>query len=84
MSESVFINCIDLPGNESMMALNRIYIRDANVALVVFSKTDKNSMAQAEKWVEELKEYGPSEMIICMCANKSDDTKKFALDYTEC
>ena len=77
------MNCVDLPGNEALIALNRIYIRDANVALVVFSKTDKGSMAHAEKWIDELKTYGPTEMIICLCANKSDEVKKVVIDYTE-
>ena len=77
------MNCVDLPGNEALIALNRIYIRDANVALVVFSKTDKGSMTHAEKWIDELKTYGPTEMIICLCANKSDEDKKVVIDYTE-
>ena len=37
----------------------------------------------AEKWVEELKNYGPTEMIICMCANKMDQVQGQTVDFQE-
>ena len=44
LDKEVFFNCFDLPGKESLMALNRIYIRDANIALIVYSRTCQDSM----------------------------------------
>ena len=54
VNEIVNLNCYDLPGKDVYIALNRIYIRDANVALIVFDKTKRKSLDQAEKWIEEL------------------------------
>ena len=66
----------DLPGMDSLMGLNRMYLRDANIALVVYDVTNKESMTKAETWIEELKSTGPSEMLICICGNKMEDGKR--------
>ena len=55
------------------MGLNRMYLRDANIALVVYDVTNKESVAKAETWIQELKSTGPSEMLICICGNKMED-----------
>ena len=38
----------DLPGKEAMAALNRMYLRDANAAIIVYDVTDKESLAYAQ------------------------------------
>jgi len=54
------------------MALNRMYIRDAHAAIVVYDITNENSLEQAEKWIEEIKEAAPTEVIIALAGNKMD------------
>ena len=34
----------DLPGNEAHMSINRMYLRDANVAMIVYDVTKQNSL----------------------------------------
>ena len=61
------LEIFDIPGTESMMVLNRMYLRDTNAALVCYDTTDASSLAEAEKWVNEIKEYAPSECIMACC-----------------
>ncbi len=62
----------DLPGEESFLALNRMYLRDANVALVVYDVSKKDSLDQAKVWIDELKNTCPSELLVVLCGNKMD------------
>lgn len=64
--------CFDLPGRASFMGLNRMYLRDAHIALVVYDVTNQDSLQVASEWIEELKNTAPSELLICMCGNKVD------------
>ena len=50
-----------------------MYLRDANVAMVVYDVTDEQSLTKAETWLEELRNTAPSEMLICLCGNKMDE-----------
>ena len=73
----------DLPGKESMMGLNRMYLRDANVALIVYDVTKPATLTAAEVWIEELKNTAPSELLICLCGNKVDAPTPHAVPLTE-
>ena len=57
---------------DAHIGLNRMYLRDANVAIVVYDVTSEESLAKAETWLEELRNTAPSEMLICLCGNKMD------------
>ena len=57
---------------DAHIGLNRMYLRDANVAMVVYDVTNEESLAKAETWLEELRNTAPSEMLICLCGNKMD------------
>jgi GTPase SAR1 family protein len=61
-----------VPGDEKFMALNRMYLRDTNAALIVYDVTNPESLKQAEKWVTELKEYAPSEIVLACCGTHLD------------
>jgi GTPase SAR1 family protein len=54
------------------MALNRMYIRDAHAAIVTYDVTKEESLVTAEKWIEEVKEAGPTQMIMVMAGNKME------------
>ena len=62
----------DLPGKSSFVALNRMYIRDANVAIIIYDVTDAESLESVDKWIDELKETAPTEIIIALAGNKKD------------
>ena len=59
------------------MALNRMYVRDAHAAIIVYDVTNAESFEIAEKWVEEVKEAAPTECLMVLVGNKMDaDPKK--------
>ena len=62
----------DLPGKSSFVPLNRMYIRDANVALIMYDVTDASSLESVDQWIEELKENAPTELIIALAGTKKD------------
>ena len=53
------------------MALNRMYIRDTNAVIVCYDVT-KNSLQDAQLWVDEIKEVAPTELVIALVGTKSD------------
>ena len=62
----------DIPGNEQTMALNRMYYRDAHAAVVLYDVTKEDSLEHAERWIEELREAAPTELIIVLAGNKME------------
>lgn len=66
------LTVFDLPGKEMHMGLNRMYLRDTNAALIVFDKTNKQSLEKAEEWIYELDQSGPSDLLIMLAGTKSD------------
>ena len=49
-----------------------MYIRDAHAAIVTYDVTKEESLVTAEKWIEEVKEAGPTQMIMVMAGNKME------------
>ena len=49
-----------------------IYFRDAAAAICVFDITSKQTLDNAEGWINDLKNYAPSHIIIALAGNKSD------------
>ena len=62
----------DLPGKENLMGLNKMYLRDANIALIVYDVMNKDSVDSIKLWQEELQNAAPSEVIVALCGNKLD------------
>ncbi len=73
----------DLPGKSSFVALNRMYIRDANVALIMYDVNDVSSLESVDQWIEELKENAPTELIIALAGNKKDASGSHAVSLQD-
>ena len=73
----------DLPGKSSFVALNRMYIRDANVALIMYDVNDASSLESVDHWIEELKENAPTELIIALAGNKKDASGSHAVSLQD-
>ena len=54
------------------MGLSKMYLRDTNAALVVYDVNDSDSLKAAEKWIVELEETAPSEIVIALAGTKRD------------
>ena len=63
----------DTAGQEKFRAVNKIFMKNTQIALIVYSITDKNSFEQLKFWIEQVKEINKNEKIIFgIAANKSD------------
>ena len=62
----------DLPGKESFIGLSRMYLRDTNAALIIYDVNDAQSLESAEKWLSELRDTAPSEIMIALAGSKRD------------
>ena len=69
----------DLPGQDQFLPLNRMYLRDANIALIVYDVTDPESLKKAEILITELKNSCPSELLMVLCGNKMDAAAPHAI-----
>ena len=76
LNQEVNLELYDLPGQERYMVLNRMYLRDTNAAMVVYDITNRESLDQADTWINELREVAPDQCIIAACGNKMDSTNK--------
>ena len=54
------------------MGLSRMYLRDTNLAIVVYDVAKRESLEKAEMWIQELRSSGPSEILIALAGNKME------------
>lgn len=62
----------DTAGQERFRTLIPSYIRDCDVAVVVYDITDRKSFANTQRWIEDVKEERGSDVIIALVGNKID------------
>ena len=62
----------DTAGQEKFKSLIPMYIRDANIILVVYDITNKDSFAHTEHWVNETKDLKREDAIFVLVGNKID------------
>ncbi|VEU20002.1 DEKNAAC100823 [Brettanomyces naardenensis] len=62
----------DTAGQERFRSLIPSYIRDSNVAIVVYDITNKDSFNDVQKWFDYIREERGSDVLIVLVGNKSD------------
>lgn len=65
-------NIWDTAGQEKYHSVAKMYYRDANVAIMAYDITKRDSFNGIKRWYEELKEFGPRDIIIAIAGNKED------------
>jgi small GTP-binding protein len=70
--KSVKFNIWDTAGQERYHSLAKMYLHDANAALLLYDITNKSSFEALKRWYEELKDVAPKNIIIAVCGNKED------------
>ena len=64
----------DTAGQEQYRSLAKIFYQSAAVAILVYDITKKSSFnGIKDYWANEIKKNSPKDIIIALCANKSDD-----------
>jgi len=62
----------DTAGQERFRTLIPSYIRDCDVAVVVYDITNRTSFANTQRWIEDVKEERGGDVIIALVGNKID------------
>ena len=62
----------DTAGQEKFKSLIPMYIRDANIIIVVYDITNKDSFTHTEHWVNETKDLKREDAIFVLVGNKID------------
>ena len=64
----------DTAGQEQYRSLAKIFYQSAAVAILVYDITKKSSFnGIKDYWANEIKKNSPKDIILALCANKSDD-----------
>jgi len=62
----------DTAGQERYRAITSAYYRGAVGALLVYDVTKKETFADVEKWLTELRDHADSKIVIMLTGNKCD------------
>ncbi|XP_054977267.1 ras-related protein Rab-17 [Sorex araneus] len=72
-AEAVRLEIWDTAGQEKYHSVCRLYFRGAHAALLVYDITRKDSLEQAQRWLQELRrESGPHDVLAMLVGNKAD------------
>ena len=65
--------CIyDTPGMEIYSEINRIYLKNIKIVLLIYDITNQNSFENLNKWFRQVKEMNNMDIIFSIVANKCD------------
>lgn len=73
----------DTAGQERFRSLIPSYIRDSNVAVVVYDISNRESFESVAKWCEDVRNERGGNVIICIVGNKSDLVDKRVVSSEE-
>ena len=73
----------DTAGQEKFKSLIPMYIRDANIIIVVYDITNKDSFVHTEHWVNETKDLKREDAIFALVGNKIDLEENRAVTQKE-
>ncbi|KAG7277156.1 hypothetical protein CRUP_022619 [Coryphaenoides rupestris] len=62
----------DTAGQERFHSLAPMYYRGSAAAVIVYDITKLDSFQILKKWVKELKEHGPEDIVVAIAGNKND------------
>ena len=80
---SVRLLLYDTAGQEKFKSLIPMYIRDANIIIVVYDITSKDSFLHTDHWVNETKDLKREDAIFVLVGNKIDLEDKRVLQTKE-
>ncbi|KAM3135964.1 hypothetical protein pb186bvf_011954 [Paramecium bursaria] len=80
-NHEVKLSIWDTAGQEKYNALAPVYYKNADVAIIVYDVTVRETVDKAKKWIRELKQYALKEDIIfVIVGNKSDLAHEIDVD----
>ena len=74
----------DTAGQEKYRSLASMFYKESSAAILVYDITRKESFEQLQEyWVGQVKENGPTNVILALCGNKSDLINEEQVDEGE-
>ena len=74
----------DTAGQERYRALASMFYKEANGVILVYDITSKHSFEQLQEyWYEQIKEQCSNDIVLAICANKSDLSNEERVDEEE-
>ncbi|RZF47397.1 hypothetical protein LSTR_LSTR009136 [Laodelphax striatellus] len=73
----------DTAGQERFRTITSSYYRGAHGIIVVYDCTDQESFNNLKQWLEEIDRYACDNVNKLLVGNKSDQTNKKVVDYTQ-
>ena len=72
---NITLNCEfwDTAGQEKYYSLNRIFFKDARIAIIVYDITKRETFEKIKNfWINEIQDHGKDSVVIGIASNKSD------------
>ena len=82
-AKTVKIQIFDTGGLEDFQEIRRTYYKGANVALLVYDVTRKETFIHITKWLEEIKSNISEQITIILIGNKKDLENERKVSYEE-
>ncbi|KAH8380208.1 hypothetical protein KR009_009495 [Drosophila setifemur] len=73
----------DTAGQERFRTITQSYYRSANGVFIVYDITKRSSFANLQKWIEEVRRYTASNVLIILVGNKCDLEEEREVDFEE-
>ena len=66
----------DTAGSERYRAVSTSYLRDAHGCILMYDITERKTFKSVSKWVEEIKEKAPKDLVVILVGNKNDKARE--------
>ncbi|KAM7355472.1 RAS oncogene family member Rab19 [Cochliomyia hominivorax] len=73
----------DTAGQERFRTITQSYYRSANGVIIVYDITNRNSFCNLQKWIEEVRRYTASNVMLIVVGNKSDLDDEREVEFEE-
>ena len=81
--EKLNLEIWDTVGQEQYRTVNKIFIKNAQIALIVYDITNKDSFNNLNFWLKEINDNNSKKAICCVLSNKSDLYENQVVDSEE-
>ena len=82
-NQDIHLLLYDTAGQEKFRSLIPMYTRDANIILLVYDISNRDSFTNLSQWLKDLTNVNLEEVIICIVGNKIDLNDKRAVNTEE-
>lgn len=73
----------DTAGQERFRTITQSYYRSANGVIIVYDITKRSTFLNLQKWIEEVRRYTASNVILILIGNKCDLEEEREVEFTE-